>query len=172
MAGIGAAGMTSACATAGMHAGPGERPNILWLTSEDNNPFIGAYGDPLARTPNIDAMARGGILYRNIYSNAPVCAPSRFCLLTGINPESAAPAHHMRAEASLPEFIRTYPEYLRALGYYCTNNEKTDYNCKIEPDAIWNEFERTGALPQPPRRRSFHGRVQHADHRTNPACSA
>ncbi|RIV84129.1 sulfatase [Aurantiacibacter xanthus] len=139
---IGAASVTSACATARSMPMSRERPNILWIVSEDNNPFIGAYGDPLAHTPNIDAMARGGILYRNVYSNAPVCAPSRFCLLTGINPESAAPANHMRAEARLPDFIRTYPEYLRALGYYCTNNSKTDYNCKIEPDAIWDESSR------------------------------
>ena len=136
---MGAAGMTSACATAGAPARSAERPNILWLVSEDNNPFIGAYGDAIARTPNIDAMARNGILYRNVYSNAPVCAPSRFCLLTGLHPESAAPANHMRADAALPDFIRTYPEYLRAAGYYCTNNEKTDYNCKVEPDAIWDD---------------------------------
>jgi len=135
---LGAASVTSACATVRTGAQSTERPNILWLVSEDNNPFIGAYGDRLARTPNIDALAREGILYRNVYSNAPVCAPSRFCLLTGIHPETAGPAHHMRAEASLPEFIGTYPEYLRRAGYYCTNNEKTDYNCKIEPDAIWN----------------------------------
>lgn len=136
---MGAAGVTSACATANGGSTRRELPNILWLTSEDNNPFIGAYGDQVARTPNIDALARGGILYRNVYANAPVCAPSRFCLLTGLHPESAAPANHMRADAMLPDFIQTYPEYLRALGYYCTNNEKTDYNCKIEPDAIWNE---------------------------------
>ena len=136
---MGAAGVASACATPNGVTSRREFPNILWLVSEDNNPFIGAYGDPVARTPNIDAMARGGILYRNVYSNAPVCAPSRFCLLTGLHPESAALANHMRAEAVLPDFIRTYPEHLRALGYYCTNNEKTNYNCKIEPDAIWNE---------------------------------
>ena len=136
---MGAASVASACATPRGGETTRERPNILWLVSEDNSPFIGAYGDPIARTPNIDAMAQGGILYRNVYANAPVCAPSRFCLLTGLHPESAAPANHMRAEANLPEFIRTYPEHLRALGYYCTNNEKTDYNCKIEPDAIWDE---------------------------------
>lgn len=139
IAGMAATGLASGCKTMEGNPASGERPNILWLVSEDNNPFIGAYGDPIARTPNIDAMARNGILYRNVYSNAPVCAPSRFCLLTGIHPESAAPANHMRAEAALPDFIRTYPEYLRSLGYYCTNNGKTDYNCKVEPDAIWDE---------------------------------
>ena len=104
-------------------------PNILWLVSEDNNPIIGAYGDPLANTPAIDQLAREGVLFRNAYAVAPVCAPSRFAILTGVYPESCGPAHHMRATAALPADIPTYPELMRAAGYYCTNNPKHDYNC-------------------------------------------
>jgi len=115
-----------------------ERPNILWLVSEDNNPFIGAYGDVLAHTPTIDALAQKGVLFRNVYSNAPVCAPTRFTILTGLHAESCAPANHMRAEATLPPDFRTYPELMRAAGYYCTNNAKTDYNCVIDPEKIWD----------------------------------
>lgn len=120
------------------NAAPGERPNILWLVSEDNNPRVGAYGDRLARTPTIDALAAKGVLYRNVYSNAPVCAPSRFGILTGVYPESCAPANQMRAEAKLPPGFRTYPELLRDAGYFCTNATKTDYNCNIDPRAIWD----------------------------------
>jgi arylsulfatase A-like enzyme len=116
----------------------GARPNILWLVSEDNNPFAGAYGDRLARTPAIDALAAKGVLYRNVYSNAPVCAPSRFGILTGIYPESCAPANQMRANAKLPDGFRTYPELMRQAGYFCTNAAKTDYNCDIDPAAIWD----------------------------------
>jgi arylsulfatase A-like enzyme len=115
------------------------RPNILCIVSEDNNPFIGAYGDKLARTPNIDALAKRGLLYRNVYCNAPVCAPSRFGILTGVLPESCAPAQHMRAMAKPPSMLRGYPEYLREVGYYCTNNDKTDYNCDIDPKKIWDD---------------------------------
>lgn len=113
-------------------------PNILWLVSEDNNPYIGAYGDAVAHTPNIDALARKGILYRHSYSDAPVCAPSRFAILTGVNPESCAPAQHMRANAKLPEAFKTYPELMRQAGYFCINNPKTDYNCNVDPKAIWD----------------------------------
>ncbi|EJL35115.1 sulfatase-like hydrolase/transferase [Novosphingobium sp. AP12] len=116
-----------------------ERPNILWLVSEDNNPFIGAYGDRLAHTPTIDGLARKGLLYRNVYTNAPVCAPTRFAIITGVHPESAGPAHNMRAQAQLPDMIQGFPTYLREQGYYCTNNAKTDYNSDLKPDAIWNE---------------------------------
>jgi arylsulfatase A-like enzyme len=115
------------------------RPNTLWVVSEDNNPFIGAYGDKLARTPAIDALAAGGILYRNVYSTAPVCAPSRFAIITGVAAESCAPANHMRAKAQLPATLQAFTEYLRHAGYYCTNNAKTDYNCDIDPAAVWDD---------------------------------
>lgn len=139
-------GAIAAAASVGARAvnpNPVERPNILWLTSEDHNPWLGAYGDPRARTPNLDALARRGVLYRNAYSNAPVCAPSRFAILTGCHAESCGPAHHMRAVAKLPSAMRTYPEYMRALGYYCTNNEKTDYNCDVDPRRIWDDSSKT-----------------------------
>jgi arylsulfatase A-like enzyme len=126
-------------------ASAGSRPNILWLVSEDNNPYIGAYGDTVAHTPNIDALAAKGILYTNVFSNAPVCAPSRFGILTGVYPESCAPSNNMRcgigAESAshFPDRFKTYPEHLRDAGYYCTNNSKTDWNCDRVPEKVFNE---------------------------------
>jgi len=78
-----------------------DKPNILWITSEDNSPYIGAYGDKLAKTPNIDAMAKDGVLYRHAFSTAAVCAPARTTLLTGMYPPALG-AEHMRSEAPLP----------------------------------------------------------------------
>lgn len=118
---------------------PGKRPNILWLVSEDNNPLIGAYGDRLARTPSIDRLARQGVLFRNVYSNAPVCAPTRFTILTGVHSQSCAPANHMRARANIAGVLSTYPELMRVAGYYCSNNAKTDYNCDVDPQAVWDD---------------------------------
>ena len=117
----------------------GARPNILWLVSEDNNPFLGCYGDTLAHTPNIDGLAKRGLLFRHTFSAAPVCAPSRFGILTGVHPESCAPANQMRAVAALPSWLKTYPEYLREAGYYCTNNAKTDWNCNADAAKIFDE---------------------------------
>lgn len=134
----GTLGIAGLAATAARGQSTGERPNILCLVSEDNNPYIGAYGDRLARTPHIDALAARGVLFRNAYSVAPVCAPSRFGLLTGIDPRSCSPAQHMRAQARLPEGFKTYPELLRAAGYFTINNPKTDYNCNVDPQAIWD----------------------------------
>lgn len=134
LSGVGAAAMPAISSAA-----DASRPNILWLVSEDNFPYIGAYGDRLAHTPTLDRLAAGGILYRHAYASAPVCAPSRFAILTGVNAQSCSPAQHMRAAAALPSDLRTYPEYMRQAGYYCTNNSKTDYNCDVEPARIWNE---------------------------------
>ncbi|WP_018653177.1 sulfatase-like hydrolase/transferase [Actinomadura flavalba] len=117
---------------------PAARPNILWLISEDNNPYLGAYGDPVARTPHLDRLAREGVRYENAFSPAPVCAPSRFALLTGVHAESCGPAHHMRADGNVPGFLRPLPEQLREQGYYCTNNSKTDYNSGYVPRDIWD----------------------------------
>ncbi|HEY5759032.1 MAG TPA: sulfatase-like hydrolase/transferase [Steroidobacter sp.] len=118
--------------------GARSRPNILWLVSEDNNPFIGAYGDRLAHTPAIDALAKQGVLYANAFSNSPVCAPTRFGIITGMYAESCGPAHHMRAEGRVPAFLQGFPKYLRDVGYYCTNNVKTDYNAALDMQAMWD----------------------------------
>jgi arylsulfatase A-like enzyme len=142
-------------------APPSERPNILWLVSEDNNPLIGAYGDPLAHTPALDALAKQGILYRNVYTNAPVCAPTRFSIITGVHPESAGPAHNMRAIAKLPAMLRGLPQYLREIGYYCTNNAKTDYNSDLDPAAIWNESSKTAHWRNRPRDAPFFAVFNH-----------
>ncbi|MFE7476875.1 sulfatase [Streptomyces sp. NPDC057575] len=120
-----------------------ERPHILWLVAEDHYPFVGAYGDTLARTPTLDRLAREGIRYENSYSAAPVCAPSRFALLTGMHPATAGPAQHMRARGTLPDFVNGFPQYLREAGYYTTNNDKTDYNAPVDMAATWDESSKT-----------------------------
>src|SRR5947209_9516323 len=85
-----------------------ERPNILWLVSEDNNPFLGCYGDRLAHTPTIDRLAKNGVLYERCFAN-PVCAPSRFTLITGTFAATAGPAQHMRAQGKIPEWLKGFP---------------------------------------------------------------
>jgi len=113
------------------------RPNILWITSEDNGPQIGAYGDPHARTPALDRMASQGVLYTRVSSNAPVCAPARSTLITGMYAPSLG-SQHMRSRAILPGAVHLLPEYLRQAGYYCTNNAKEDYNLQT-PAGAWDE---------------------------------
>jgi arylsulfatase A-like enzyme len=136
-AGIGAAAL--ATRTRAEAKGGAPRPNILWIVSEDNNPYMGCYGDKLARTPTLDGLARQGVLYENCFSQAPVCAPSRFTLITGMYAPSCGPAEHMRAQGKIPKDLRGFPAYLREAGYYCTNNSKTDYNSPINIKDAWDE---------------------------------
>ncbi len=114
-----------------------DNPNIIWIVSEDNSPFIGAYGDPTATTPNIDALAKKGILFENAYCTAPVCAPSRSTLITGMYPPSVG-TENMRSEYTLPAFVRFFPAYLKEAGYYTSNNAKKDYNTVDQPE-VWDE---------------------------------
>lgn len=120
-----------------------DRPNILCIVSEDCPPRLGAYGDRLAHSPNLDRLAQQGVVFETANCTSPVCAPSRFAILTGLHAETCPRAQHMRAVAELPPVLSTYPEVMRAAGYYCTNNAKTDYNCAVVPSEIWDESSRT-----------------------------
>ncbi len=112
-------------------------PNILWITSEDNGPHLGCYGDAYADTPNIDALAARGMIYLKAWSTAPVCAPARTTIISGMYPPSTG-SEHMRSMTRLPSGFRMYPQYLREAGYYCTNNSKEDYNLE-KPGQVWDE---------------------------------
>jgi len=118
-------------------AAGGELPNILWITCEDTGPQLGCYGDQYAETPNLDRLAAKGLRYRCAWSNAPVCAPARTTIITGVYPTCTG-SEHMRSEVELPAFMRMYPQLLREQGYYCTNNNKEDYNLK-KPGRVWDD---------------------------------
>ncbi|WP_084545854.1 sulfatase [Cupriavidus malaysiensis] len=136
------------------------RPNIVWITVEDITTFLGAYGDREAMTPNIDRLAREGVLYTHAYQAAGVCAPARAALITGMYPTSVG-AQHMRTgpgeiqipgramapkpdgipatySVVLPEQVKAFPEYLRKAGYYTSNNQKQDYQFEA-PVTVWDE---------------------------------
>jgi len=104
-----------------------DQPNVLWITSEDNGHYVRCFGDPVARTPNIDWLARGSTRYMHCFANAAVCAPARQTLISGMYATSIG-GQHMRSNATFPEGVHYFPKYLRDAGYYTSNNSKTDYN--------------------------------------------
>ena len=119
------------------------RPNILWISAEDLSPDLGAYGEPYATTPTLDQLAREGARFTHAFSSAPVCAPSRSAIITGMYPTTIG-SMHMRSKAVPPAGVKAFTEYLRAAGYYCTNRSKTDYNVEAPPsnrppDTVWDE---------------------------------
>ena len=105
-----------------------ERPNILWLTSEDNSAdWIGCYGNPRVETPNLDRLATQGFQYMHAFSNGPSCSPSRSTWITGVMALSMG-THHQRCFLPIPDSIPFYTEPLKQAGYYTGNDTKTDYN--------------------------------------------
>lgn len=115
-----------------------QRPNILWLSCEDISPHLGCYGDPHAQTPNLDRLASEGTRYSHVFTAAGVCAPCRSTVITGMFQNSIG-THHMRCDARLPKWLKPFPILMREAGYYCTNNQKTDYQFSV-PSAgdIWD----------------------------------
>ncbi len=121
-----------------LQAQEGEKlPNIIWITSEDNSPLLGCYGDDLARTPNLDTMAAEGVCYDRAFANAPVCAPARSTIITGMHASSLGTVN-MRSQYPVPPWVKPFPFYLRQQGYYCTNNHKKDYNI-ADMQGDWDE---------------------------------
>lgn len=130
--------LAGACAVAGADA---DRPNILWITTEDIGPNLGCYGDGYAITPNLDKVASAGVRYTRAFATAPACSPSRSCLITGVYATTLA-TPHLRSDFPIPERMEGFPSYLRAAGYYCSNNVKTDYNTSREGAIVaasWDE---------------------------------
>jgi len=139
------------------------QPNILWIVAEDQSPNIPAFGDSTVVTPALNRLAKEGVCYDNFFSPHPVCSPARASIITGMYANSIG-ASHMRTGPwmleNLPEkFVKDYKalpeenipyqavpdttvkmftEYLRASGYYCTNNSKEDYQF-IKTMTAWDE---------------------------------
>ena len=119
------------------------RPNIVWISAEDLSPDLGIYGNGYAAAPTLDQLAREGARFTHAFSSAPVCAPSRSAIITGMYPTTIG-SMHMRSKAVPPPGVKAFTEYLRAAGYYCTNRSKTDYNFEAPPahrppDTVWDE---------------------------------
>lgn len=135
--GVFATGLALAgCAKRVEDSSRGDRPNILWITCEDICPYLGCYSDAEALTPNLDKLAGEGVLYTNAYATAPVCAPARSCLITGVYATSMG-TQHLRSSVKIPSYIRCFPQELRQAGYYCSNNYKKDYN--FTDVGVWDE---------------------------------
>ena len=114
-----------------------DRPNILWIVSEDNSPCLGSYGDRLATTPRLDALAAEGIrLHPRLQQRASLRALAGRAHHRRVSHRVRHRAHAVRLQ--IPEEIQFYPHYLREAGYYTSNNAKKDYNTVDQPDA-WDD---------------------------------
>ncbi len=153
--------------------------NIIWISVEDMGPILGAYGNKIVNTPNINRLAQEGIKYTNAYATVGVCAPSRFSIIKGMYPARLG-AHNMRTgdhnnfkwpediklrqnkgitdrlnknipdyEVVTPSYVKPFSEYLRAEGYYCVNDDKCDYQFNA-PFTAWDDVYGGGSYKNAP----------------------
>lgn len=126
-------------------------PNILILMAEDMSSRVGAFGDAVARTPNLDALAKEGVRYTQMFTTSGVCAPSRAAHILGMH-QIATGTQHMRSSSRPeggyisvpPEHVKAYPELMRAAGYYTYTGRKLDYQFskpfpRTGPSTIWDK---------------------------------
>ena len=127
--------------------------NVLWLVAEDLSPdYINAYGDFRAPTPNLDRLAKEGVVYTKNFSVSGVCSPSRATLATGLYPNSFG-AQNMRTlnqqpenrksgiidyQVVPPQAVKMVSEIMRENGYYTSNNAKEDYQF-FKSELAWDE---------------------------------
>ena len=137
------------------------RPNVVWIVVEDMSCHFSYQGEPLVHTPNVDRLAKEGVVFNNAYVTAPVCSASRSAMITGMYQTSIGAHHHRSSRAELEiqrrEQIRLAPEIFREAGYYvCNGNEKltrrgkTDYNFAYDSAVLYDGADWSGRKPGQP----------------------
>ncbi len=114
------------------------KPNVLFISIDDLKPTLGAYGDSIAITPNIDQLASEGMTFRQTFTQVAVCAPSRASLMTGVRPDSTRVWHLGDKFRDINPNAVTMPQYFSKFGYHTVNLGKIFHN--YMPDSIsWDE---------------------------------
>lgn len=147
-------------APAVLRARAAQRPNLLLVLSDDHTArFLGAYGDPVIRTPNLDRFASQGTRCAQMFTAAPQCVPSRAAFLTGRSPVAVRMG---RFSAPLPAEVRALPDLLRDAGYFtgiCRRNFHLDGSFSGPV---------SGPIYHKHRLRTFHRRVDYLDFNSPP----
>ena len=139
------------------------KPNILILMADQLTPTaLAAYGNRVSKTPHIDALAEGGVVFDSAYSNSPLCAPSRYVFMSGKLP-SAIGAYDNAAE--LPSEVLTFGHYLRHAGYrtilsgkmhFCGADQLHGFEERLTTDIYPADFGWTPDWEQPEERPTWY----------------
>lgn len=126
-----------------------ERPNVLFIAVDDLNDWIGCLGGhPQCRSPNIDALARRGVLFARSYCAAPACNPSRAALMTGIRPWTSGVYHNNQPwRPAMPDVV-TLPQHFMRHGYRALGSGKI-YHGSFPDPASWQDYLEKGPDPKP-----------------------
>jgi iduronate 2-sulfatase len=113
-----------------------ERPNVLFIASDDMRPQLGCYGDTTVKSPNLDALAKRGMVFRNSYVQQALCSPSRISMLSGRYPATTGIFEIGRTLRTTMPDITTMPQHFKNNGYHTRSLGKI-YHVGIDDDASW-----------------------------------
>ncbi|MEE2934460.1 MAG: sulfatase-like hydrolase/transferase [Planctomycetota bacterium] len=141
-----------------------DRPNILFIAIDDLNDWVGCLGGhPQAKTPNIDALAKKGVLFEQAHCAAPLCSPSRTAIMMGLRPSTTGIYGNLNWFRDIPQYKDwvTLPQYFRKHGYVAWGGGKLYHQAhgKFSDAGAWDHVysTRTGAVPPPQSERYKHG---------------
>ncbi len=124
-----------------------ERPNILWIVTEDIGLDMACYGAKGAYTPNLDQLAKEGALFTNAFTTASICSPSRSSFMTSLYPTQVN-SHNMRIRPPfipqpLPDGVNIFTKYLEDAGYATglCGHPKTDWGFKTPEEPVYGTSE-------------------------------
>lgn len=119
------------------------KPNVVWIMSEDNSKhYLRHFDRHGAVAPAIESLAQHGVTFDRAFSCGPVCSVARTTLITSCYAPRVGTQFHRRSKlAAMPPGVKMFPAYLRAAGYYTTNNSKEDYNAAKSAD-VWDDSSR------------------------------
>lgn len=133
----------AACAPAAALLAKDSRPNVLFLSVDDMNDWVGCLGGyPGVQTPNIDRLAKRGVLFANAQCAAPLCNPSRTALFTGLKPSTSGIYNNEQYwRPNLPDAV-TIPQYFRSNGYTAVGAGKIFHHVAgFNPPDQWDDFQ-------------------------------
>ncbi len=160
-------GALPSCKEKDRDRGQGEnnrQPNVLFIAVDDLNNWLGCLnGHPGTKTPNIDKLARSGVLFTNAHCQAPLCGPSRASLMSGLRPSTTGiygqiNDNDIRKDNPVTENIVFLPEYFGRYGYHTMGIGKLFHN--HAPDSVFDESggRVRGFGPTPPERLKWQGK--------------
>ena len=126
-----------------------KKPNILFIAIDDLRPELGCYGSPIAKSPNLDALAADGILFNKAYCQQAICSPSRASLMTGTRPETVGIIENYTYFRDLNPDIITLPQHFRANGYETVYHGKIYHGKFTDEDLSWSRKPATDKVTVP-----------------------
>ena len=126
-----------------------ERPNVLFIVTDDMNNDLGCYGHKMVQSPAIDQLAARGVRFDRAYCQYPVCNPSRVSMLSGLRPDTTQVMDLKTPPRSHLKDVVFLPQYFREQGYHTAHVGKIFHTGDaFEDPASWDvEVRETGKSP-------------------------